>query len=76
MIVEKLWTMWKQKRCDHHYKKHWSRISGKYVMKCTKCGKEQPKEPCPMSPKERKEMRARHIYQETKVSEREVKRWK
>ena len=73
MIVEKLWIMWKQKRCRHHYKKHWSRVSGKYEMRCTKCGKEQPKEPCPMSPKDREELRKRHTYHGTIVTESEVK---
>ncbi len=35
-------TWWKQRRCKHIYKKHWSRSAGQYggyVRRCVKCGK-------------------------------------
>ena len=41
MFIEKLWKLWKQKRCNHHYKKRWSRKKKSYTMCCVKCGKEK-----------------------------------
>nr|DAU80529.1 MAG TPA: zinc finger domain protein [Caudoviricetes sp.] len=33
-------TWWRQRRCRHRYRKHWSREAGGYVRRCVKCGKE------------------------------------
>ena len=41
MFIEKLWKLWKQKKCNHHYKKKWSRKKKSYTMCCVKCGKEK-----------------------------------
>lgn len=41
MLIEKLWRLWKQKRCRHHYKKRWSKEKKSYIMRCMKCGKEK-----------------------------------
>lgn len=41
MLIEKLWRLWKQKRCRHHYKKRWRKEKKSYTMRCMKCGKEK-----------------------------------
>ena len=39
-MLERLIIWMKQKRCKHKYRKHYSKETGGYVMRCAKCEKE------------------------------------
>ena len=39
-MLERLIIWMKQKRCKHKYRKHYSKETGGYVIRCAKCEKE------------------------------------
>lgn len=39
-MLERIAIWLKEKLCKHKYRKHYSRDSNGYVMRCVKCGKE------------------------------------
>lgn len=41
MIIEKIWKLLKQKKCNHSYKKRWNREKKTYTLHCVNCGKEK-----------------------------------